>query len=468
MQDRLNTAARCENARTLAQLLGVEVESATRLLDVSVVVTFDPDDAAAALLGQQTTGLLRRTIREGGPTAHEDSVAAEVVIGSASPRTAARTLWANSVPGRAVIGRDRPPAAEWAQLHPALSLVSACYVTSAVLKLATADAIPYPSPDPLILELDRLGLPGRGASARPIDICRSYLAGAGAVGNGFLWALQYFDVRGRLDIVDFDVVTAENLQRQVWFTEEDVGETKAERLAERAWRAFPGVQIVPRVCRLQDLREKGPGPWLNRLIVGVDSPRARRALQDEIPGEVFDASTTGVSEIVLHHHKQPTEGACLSCIYAPGGAERAREREIARHFGVSIADVQKLQIDDQVARAIAARFPGQGLNPAALIGQSYDSLFKALCAQAALLSPEGAQVLAPFAFVSVLAGALLAVEFVRRCGEPAQDHFNYWTVSPWHPFLVGRQRREAPRPTCPFCSVPELRATATKLWQAGS
>jgi len=106
------------------------------------------------------------------------------------------------------------------------------------------------------------------------------------------------------------------------------------------------------------------------------------------------------------------------------------------------------------------------LSPGALVGQSYDSLFKALCAQAALLSPEGAQVLAPFAFVSVLAGALLAVEFVRRCGEPAQDHFNYWTVSPWHPFLVGRRRREARRPTCPFCSVPELRSIATKLSQA--
>src|SRR5712691_10750691 len=105
MQDRLNTAARRENARTLARMLGIEVESATRLLDVSVVVTFDPDDAAAALLGQQTTDLLHRTVREAGPTVHEDSAAAEVVIGSASPRTAAPTLWANSVPGRAVIGR---------------------------------------------------------------------------------------------------------------------------------------------------------------------------------------------------------------------------------------------------------------------------------------------------------------------------------------------------------------------------
>jgi hypothetical protein len=64
----------------------------------------------------------------------------------------------------------------------------------------------------------------------------------------------------------------------------------------------------------------------------------------------------------------------------------------------------------------------------------------------------------------VLAGALLAIEFVRRSAEPAQDRFNYWTVSPWYPFLLGRQRREARRPACPFCGVPELRTTATRLW----
>jgi hypothetical protein len=88
MQDPLNTAAQRENARTLARILGVEVESATRLLDVSIAVTFDPDDAAAALLGQQTTDLLRRTVTEAGLTMHKHSAAAEVVIGSASPRTA--------------------------------------------------------------------------------------------------------------------------------------------------------------------------------------------------------------------------------------------------------------------------------------------------------------------------------------------------------------------------------------------
>jgi hypothetical protein len=45
-----------------------------------------------------------------------------------------------------------------------------------------------------------------------------------------------------------------------------------------------------------------------------------------------------------------------------------------------------------------------------LIGDAYDSLFKPLCAQAALRSADQQQIFAPFAFVSALAGVLLAIE----------------------------------------------------------
>lgn len=62
--------------------------------------------------------------------------------------------------------------------------------------------------------------------------------------------------------------------------------------------------------RLQDVPAKqGGGAWLKRLIVGVDSPRARRNLQTEVPGEVYDASTTGISEVVVHF--SPTAGGPL-------------------------------------------------------------------------------------------------------------------------------------------------------------
>ena len=66
---------------------------------------------------------------------------------------------------------------------------------------------------------------------------------------------------------------------------------------------------------------------------------------------------------------------------------------------------------------------------------AFDSLFKQLCAEQALLMPTGAQVLAPFAFVSNLAGALVALELARfDAGQLVSNISNYLCLSP------GRRR----------------------------
>ena len=67
----------------------------------------------------------------------------------------------------------------------------------------------------------------------------------------------------------------------------------------------------------------------------MDSRRARRSLQMELPPSVFDASTTGVSEVVLHFNRQPSELACLSCIYPENERERAHEENVAEALGNS-------------------------------------------------------------------------------------------------------------------------------------
>jgi hypothetical protein len=55
-----------------------------------------------------------------------------------------------------------------------------------------------------------------------------------------------------------------------------------------------------------------------------------------------------------------------------------------------------------------------------------------LCGQQLLESQEGHQVLAPFAFVSVLAGAVLAARFVAvLAGVIEEKYSNYWRINPW-------------------------------------
>jgi hypothetical protein len=110
---------------------------------------------------------------------------------------------------------------------------------------------------------------------------------------------------------------------------------------------------------------------------------------------------------------------------------------------VTIEDVREGVISPTAATIILARYPDHGLTAAALEGEAYESLFKALCAKAALRTEGGRQVFAPFAFVSALAGAVLAIETVRRVAGEAPS-FNLWKVSPWLPFIPKLRRQIQP------------------------
>lgn len=254
------------------------------------------------------------------------------------------------------MSRTTTPPKGCQPIHGLLRTIATCYACAAILDCALDSELPFGLPDPLVLSFDALGVDPIDLS-NPIDIGHAYLAGAGAIGNGLLWAARHLDLRGRLEIVDDDHVDSGNLNRQVWFGTEDIDLKKVDRLVLRAQPFFPKLALIPRPQRLQDLSEKSAAPWLRRLIVAVDSRRARRQLQNEFPGEVFDASTTDIREVVVHYHRQPTTHACLSCIYEPDGEERSREQHIADHLGASVEAVRSERIGVAEATMIAARFP---------------------------------------------------------------------------------------------------------------
>jgi hypothetical protein len=153
----------------------------------------------------------------------------------------------------------------------------------------------------------------------------------------------------------------------------------------------------------------------------------------------------------------------MSCIYESDQEEISREAHIADHMGVTVSEVKQERISAQAAAKIVDRYPK--LEREGLIGLSYDTLFKQLCGQGELRTLEGRRVVAPFAFVSVLAGALLVLELVRRVGRGnSSKKFNYWRVSPWHPPLIRRQIVRPKQTACEFCGDPILADVNRALW----
>jgi hypothetical protein len=461
--DLLTPEARTENATTLAAALGLPVDSAAKVLELDVLVTVDSADPIACLIGGEVCGMLSRTVRRASQTRMSNSIACELVIGAADARTSGTRVYLDVATSAAIASRTRTSTAACAAIPGIYGLLTACYASAATLYHATGGVLPFELPEPLVISFPEFGI-DPAALGTAVDLGHAYLAGAGAIGNGLLWAARYLNLHGRLEIVDDDCVTSGNLNRQMWFGPDDVTHPKADCLAARAQPLVPNLLLTPRRARLQDLPEKSPDPWLRRLIVAVDSRRARRQLQNEFPGEVFDASTTDIREVVLHHHVQPTDNACMSCIYEPDVEEFTREHHIAEHLGVSVDEVRSERISAASAARIAMRFPSTAT--ASIEGMAYDSLFKRLCSESQLGTTTDKRVVAPFAFVSVLAGTLLALELVRRLGGGASSRtFNYWRVSPWHPPLGRRRVVRARQPGCAFCGDPTRRKVNELLWR---
>lgn len=447
------TSAVQENARMLASILGIGEEEAAARLKRTVLITVEeaPQYRAWAADIAELLGLTVDLV-DGA----RGEIDAELVIGKAVPRSGAPVLYACMGSETATValqeksGQDGIP-------HPFLAACAAPMVVAAVLNTVIADdALPGVSL-PLTFRFDQLGL-ADGALRRQRDLTGMVMAGAGAVGHGFLRALRHLPTEGVLPIVDPKTVAEGNFNRCTYLHEEDLGKDKAVVLAERAQPDFGKLVLQPFVgdfgayCKVA-------GPQ-QVVIVTVDSRRARRSIQTELPGAVIDASTTDVRAVVIHSHKQPTQHACLSCIYRHVPEEHARERSIADGLGVTLGDVRSGLITGTAANLIHVRYPD--VDPAVIVGKAYDSLFKELCAAQALKSDEGRQVLAPFSFVSALAGCYLVIELLRSMDGIATT--NYWTADPWG---VPSRRRRVTRPqhtNCEFCSRNEVQTLAQQLW----
>ncbi|ABE37275.1 UBA/THIF-type NAD/FAD binding fold [Rhodopseudomonas palustris BisB5] len=443
-----------QNAMMLASLLGVGEAEAGERLARTVLITAAPGwkSGWAVEVGE----LIGRTVQVSHQQEPTDPDL-ELVIGDVTPRTSARRVYADL--GSEGAAASLEPVAKLAgEPHGLYAAAAACAV-SAVVVHAVIDAADLPQARlPMRLDYAQLGVPN-GALDLRVDVGHAVMAGAGAVAHAFLKAARHIDIHGDLAIVDPKVVQGGILNRCLYLEDNDVDRQKAEVLAERAQRDFPHLRLLPFVTDFKAyVRQLGHPP--ETVFVTVDSRLVRRSIQLEVPRRIIDASTTDASGVIVHSNVLPTQHACLACIYRHVPEEHARERSIAEGLGVDLADVQAGLITAEVARRIVRTH--KSIDGDAIVGLAFDSLFRQLCSEQALATPEGRQVLAPFAFVSAWAGVMMAVEMLRSFAGAAKT--NYWSVDPWNtPKARGRMLRQR-HPECQFCSKPEYEPIIQSLW----
>jgi len=125
-----------------------------------------------------------------------------------------------------------------------------------------------------------LSLPEVGVAGQERLAAGSVLiVGMGGLGSPAALYLAAAGV-GRLGLVDFDVVDRSNLQRQILYSESDVGRGKLEAAAERLQAANPGVVLDLHGTRLDRTNASGLVAGYDVVVDGTDNFPTRYLVHD--------------------------------------------------------------------------------------------------------------------------------------------------------------------------------------------
>lgn len=173
-----------------------------------------------------------------------------------------------------------------------------------------------------------------------------HLVGAGAIGNGTLWALSRMPCKGDLHIVDSETVTDSNLQRYVMTTASDREKEKAG-LAAQWLVSRDGLTVTPHPTTWAAHVASIPEYKVETVLSAVDSAEARIQIQASLPRVIFNAWTQKAEAGVSRHADFLGPMACLACLYIPTGQ--------AKHEDELVASALKLSPDQETVKEVRRR-----------------------------------------------------------------------------------------------------------------
>jgi hypothetical protein len=252
------------------------------------------------------------------------------------------------------------------------------------------------------------------------------LVGAGAIGNGALWALsQLPQARGTLEIVDHEPVDLSNLQRYALATQADVAVPKVYLAGELLTRT--GLTPLPYQGTWGEYLGQRPDWHLARVAVAVDSVEARISIQASLPQRLLNAWTQS-ADLGISRHPDFLTTACLACLYTPKGERKSESVMVAESLNLPESEVREMLyrstvVDLALADRIAAanQAPVELLRP--FVGKHLRAFYQeTVCGGVLLTTGAGQLNETPMAFQSALAGIMLAAELVvedlgLRAGE---------------------------------------------------
>lgn len=319
-----------------------------------------------------------------------------------------------------------------------------------------------------VLDLNPQVLKSQNPRLKEVDFGELHLIGAGAVGNGFLWALSRLKCKGTLHVVDAELLEQSNLQRYAMTTPSDIGKVKSD--LAKTWLSGGNLSVKPFKAMWEDY-VAARGDWrFDRIAVAVDNAATRINIQAALPKTVFN-SWTQLGEVGLSRHTFLGDAACLACLYMPKGKTLNFDDIVLSALrlpndGFNLMDVRtRLDTGQTTERAFleristAANIPFEQLLP--YEGKPLRNLYvEAICGGAVLEFGSGnkqnrADV--PMAFQSALTGVLLAADVVADVADlrPMLPTVTQVDLLRPLPLITSAPQRKGDDTRC-FCSDPDF------------
>ncbi|MEJ2045824.1 MAG: HesA/MoeB/ThiF family protein [Reinekea sp.] len=147
--------------------------------------------------------------------------------------------------------------------------------------------------------------------------------GAGGLGTPLLQYLAASGV-GTLTVVDDDVVEETNLQRQVIFNHQHLGQAKVSAAAEVIAQLNPEIQVNTHQYRLDDTNVADCLRGAELVVIGTDNFSSRYIVnrychQQNIP--LVTGAAIGTSGQITSFNFQESSRPCFQCVYEQGDDE---------------------------------------------------------------------------------------------------------------------------------------------------
>lgn len=286
-----------------------------------------------------------------------------------------------------------------------------------------------------------------------VNVDNLHVIGVGAGGGALLQTLGALEsLNGSISLVDSDEVSRSNLNRYIWAYSRDVDGMKADVGKNIIVENHSGLTVESHSVPYMEYSDTNSSE-LETVVSTVDTARARKQIQWDLPKTILDAAVNLEGDYVVLR-VDFGEGQCLACKHHGGDEGVEREMEVlSDHVGLDREVLLRMNTNNEAFTQDQISVIEGHIDPDSDIGvpkegERFSDWFRQQCGH---INLGGADMEVPVPFLPVTAGVLLAGEVIK------QQHFtqhrvdNRFTHNLLNTPRELLQRYTNPNPGCDVC-----------------